>query len=435
MVRHYRKSGRASLTDALVARGTVSLGAVIVAAGSSTRMGGVDKVFADLRGRPVLAWSLSEFESCPQTAASVVVVAAKSLEQAQSLISERGLRKPVMFVTGGARRQDSVKAGLDALIRCGVACELVAVHDGARPFVDRDMIERGIEAAQVHGAAVAAVPVKDTIKSVDRNRAVAGTPDRRTLWAVQTPQVFQRDVILEAHRRVTGDVTDDASMVEALGGKVAVFEGHPENIKITTPDDLLLAELIAAKRAGEPGAVAVSGGMVSGPSLAQAPRNVDLSVRVGTGFDGHRLAPPGPLRLGGVDIPHDQRLAGHSDGDVLLHAVASAFLGAAGLGDLGRHFPSSDPSLRGTDSRVLLRRVMDMVGARGWLPEYVDATIIAQRPKLAAHLDQMAAAISGSTGLARERVNVKVTSTDGVGAIGEGQGIAAQAIAMVRRAV
>ncbi len=412
------------------------LGVIIVAAGSSSRMGGVDKVFADLHGRPVLAWSIETFGRMPEVIAAVLVLSSMNLERGRALVRGMNFGKDVSCVPGGARRQDSVRAGLEALAGAGPGFDFIAVHDGARPFVDEAMVRRGLAAALATGAAIAAVPVKDTIKSAGPDRIVTGTPDRRALWAVQTPQVFSADVILDAHRRVSQEVTDDASMVELAGGRVSVFDGHPENIKITTPDDLLLAGLIATRRAGEPGSVVESRPSTPTPvlSLPGRVRAIQPDLRFGTGFDGHKLGPPGPLRLGGVDIPFLMRLAGHSDGDVLLHAVASAFLGAAGLGDLGRHFPSTDPSLKGIDSRVLLSRSLDLVRGGGWSPEYVDATIIAERPKLAPYLDQMAEAIGKAAGLAPGHVNVKVTSTDGVGAIGEGQGIAAQAIASIRRA-
>lgn len=401
-------------------------------------MGGVDKVFADLRGKPVIEWSVDVFERCADVASIVIVLSASSLSYGKELFGKSKVTKVSSIVTGGARRQDSVRAGLDALTGHSPACEMIAIQDGARPFVDDEMVSRGVVAADREGAAVAAVPVKDTVKVAGPDRIVLETLDRSRLWAVQTPQVFRTDVILDAHRRISQDVTDDASMAEMAGHRVVLFDGHPENIKITTPDDLLLAGLIAARRAGEPGSVVGGGPSTLTRTLSLPGRGeVDLAaggLRAGTGFDGHRLAPPGPLRLGGVDVPFEMHLAGHSDGDVLLHAVASAFLGAAGQGDLGRHFPSSDPSLKGLDGRVLLARVLAMLRTRGWLPEYVDATIIAQRPKLAAYLGQMAAAIAGAAGLPGDRVNVKVTSTDGVGAIGAGEGIAAQAIVTARKA-
>jgi 2-C-methyl-D-erythritol 4-phosphate cytidylyltransferase/2-C-methyl-D-erythritol 2,4-cyclodiphosphate synthase len=257
------------------------------------------------------------------------------------------------------------------------------------------------------------VPVKDTIKETGADRIVTATPDRSRLWAVQTPQIFRADLLKAAHRKITADVTDDASMVELCGGKVAVFEGHYDNIKITTPGDMALAEAIWDRRNRQP--------------ADSAPR------RWGTGFDGHKLVPGSPLKLGGVEIPFEMRLEGHSDGDVLLHAIASAFLGAAALGDMGSNFPSSDPSLKGIDSAELLRRTLAMVRARGWEPEHLDATIIAQRPRLSAHTAAIRDRIAHITGLDAGSVNVKVTSTDHVGAIGEGQGIAAQAVATIHR--
>lgn len=413
------------------------LGVVIVAAGKSARMGGVDKVFTDLHGRPLLKWSLDVFEAMPEVAVIALVLSAPSLEKGRALVAGTGLRKVAVTLSGGARRQDSVRAGIDALAASGATFSLIAIHDAARPFVDDLMVRRGLAALRATGAAVAAVPVKDTIKSAGPDHIVTGTPDRKTLWAVQTPQLFEARLIQDAHRRVSHDVTDDASMVEIIGASVEVFDGHSENIKVTTPDDLLLAGLIAARRAGEPGTLGPGSVMAATPMSPSSGRATPVSggaVRFGTGFDGHKLASPGPLRLGGVDVPFEMRLAGHSDGDVLLHAVASALLGAAGLGDLGRHFPSSDQTIRGIDSRILLGRVVGMVRASGWLPEYVDATIIAQRPRLADYLDRMASAIAESTGLGTDSINVKVTSTDGVGAIGEGQGIAAQAVATIRKA-
>ncbi len=407
------------------------VGVVVVAAGSSSRMGGVDKLFAELRGVPVLAWSLRAFNDSPTVAAIAVVLSGSNLRRGRALVESCGLEKVVAVVPGGARRQDSVRAGIDALDACGQDLDWIAVHDGARPFADWPMLARGRAAGEATGAAVAAVPVKDTIKVVDPALLVTGTPDRRTLWAVQTPQVFRAGLLREAHARISVDVTDDASMVELAGGKVAVFEGHPENIKITTPDDLLLAEMIAARRAGE----APDAHMAAGQSAQSGSYEGSIRLQWGTGFDGHRLVTGGPLRVGGIDVPFEMHLEGHSDGDVLLHAIASALLGAASLGDLGSHFPSSDPTYAGIDSAELLRQVVAKVSNSGWVPEHVDATIIAQRPRLAPHVERMATVIASATGLDQGNINVKVTSTDGVGAIGDGEGIAAQAVATLRQNV
>ena len=390
-----------------------SLGVIIVAAGSSTRMGGGDKQFADLNGEPVLGHSLRVFARCRHVAGIALVLSSDNLDRGRRLVSDAGLDDLVICVQGGERRQDSARIGLGALKSSVAETEFIAVHDGARPFVDDSMIERGLATARVTGAAVAGVAVKDTIKACGSNRVVTKTLDRRGLWAIQTPQIFRTGVLSAAYETVTAEVTDDAAMVEVGGGLVAVFDGHPENIKITTPDDLLVAGLIASRRQGVE------------PSTGEQ--------RWGTGFDGHRFVSGGPLRLGGVDVPFDRHLEGHSDGDVLLHALSSSILGAASLGDLGSVFPSSDQQLAGIDSGVILARCVEMARSGGWAVTHLDATIVAQRPKLAGHLRDMAMQIATTANIPLTSVNIKVTSTDGVGAIGAGEGIAAQAIATLSR--
>ena len=218
------------------------VGAIIVAAGSSRRMGGIDKVFASLGGKPVLAHVLDAFETCNSVAQIVVVVSRKNLERCRQLINEEGWSKSIEVCAGGRRRQDSVAAGLSRL-----NCHWVIIHDGARPLVTKDLIERGLRAAKETGAAVAAVPVTDTIKLTESDRIVHQTPPRQNLWAVQTPQVFDYGLISEAHRKAKGEVTDDASLVERLGYKVKLYMGAYDNIKITTPDDLALAEVFLKK--------------------------------------------------------------------------------------------------------------------------------------------------------------------------------------------
>lgn len=219
-------------------------GAVIAAAGASRRMGGVDKVFADLAGRPLLAWSVDVFESCPSVHRIVVVLRSEQLAQGKALSEERGWGKVAAFCPGGERRQDSVRAGLRRL----EGCEWVVVHDGARPMVTSDIIERGLEAAQKTGAAIAAVPVIDTIKAVEPDGFVSATVPRKGLWAAQTPQVFRYQLLLQAHEAATETATDDAAMVEALGCPVSVYRGSYANIKVTSPEDLPLAEAILRQR-------------------------------------------------------------------------------------------------------------------------------------------------------------------------------------------
>ncbi len=392
---------------------TRSLGLIIVAAGSSTRMDGGDKQFADLNGEPVLGYSLRVFARCRHVAGIALVLSSDNLDRGRRLVSDSGLDDLVICVQGGERRQDSARIGLGALKSSVAETEFIAVHDGARPFVDDSMIERGLATARVTGAAVAGVAVKDTIKACGSNRVVTKTLDRRGLWAIQTPQIFRTGVLSAAYETVTAEVTDDAAMVEVGGGLVAVFDGHPENIKITTSDDLLVAGLIASRRQGVE------------PSTGEQ--------RWGTGFDGHRLVSGGPLRLGGVDVPFDRHLEGHSDGDVLLHALSSSILGAASLGDLGSVFPSSDQQLAGIDSGEIVARCIEMARSGGWAVTHLDATIVAQRPKLAGHLRDMAMQIAKTANIPLTAVNIKVTSTDEVGAIGAGEGIAAQAIATLSR--
>ena len=382
-------------------------GVVLLAAGGSARMGG-DKMLLELRGRPVLQYSLETFQRSNRVSAIVIVASDANRNAINDLVANADYDKVSAVVAGGARRQDSTANGVDQLMsQHGSGIKFILVHDGARPFVDEAMIERGLMAAAQHGAAVPALPVSDTIKSVKGDGTVEQTLDRSRLRAIQTPQVFQVDVFAPA-LRPTQEVTDDASFVELVGGSVGLFDGNSGNIKLTTPDDIERAEAILARRnPGESGAM----------------------NRWGTGFDGHALVSGGPLRLGGVDIEHHRHLEGHSDGDVLLHAIASAVLGAVGLGDLGSNFPSDDPAFAGIDSRELLERVVSMAANAGWEVSYLDATIIAQQPKLSPYVNRINNSIAEMLSIPVDSINIKVTSTDHVGAIGTGEGMAAQAVA------
>ena len=392
------------------------LAVVVVAAGQSSRMDGVDKQVALLRGEPVISHSLRVFEEFDPVGPVVVVMSAANVEAGKIVVAEGKYTKVIAVVTGGERRQDSVKIGLDLLAAGDTGPhEFIAVHDGARPFIDLEMLERGLITAEKVGAAIAAVPVKDTIK-IAPHRLVDATPDRSEMWAVQTPQIFRFEVLEAAYETNTADVTDDASIVEAAGGLVAVFDGSDDNIKITTPGDLELAGLIFDRRAG--------GLAGSGPTGVAH----NTGSRSGIGFDGHRLVEGRPLRLGGVDIEFGYHLEGHSDGDVLFHAIASAILGAAGLGDLGARFPSSDKRYADYDSAKFIKESAGLASKAGWLVDHVDATIIAQRPRLASEVPRMAERLGAIVGVADSSINIKVTSTDHVGAIGNGEGIAAQAV-------
>ncbi len=390
--------------------GTLSV--ILLAAGQSTRMGGQDKTVLQLAGRPIIAYSLQVFEQCDLVAQIVIVTHSSRVDEMRELVAGSALTKRVSVVAGGDRRQDSVKQGIEELERLGEQTPFIAVHDAARPFLDAEMLLKGVETARHIGAAIPVVPLKDTVKRVEHS-LVSETPNRSVLFAVQTPQVFRTEILRAVHESVEGEVTDDASMVEIAGGLVATFEGSYDNIKLTTPSDIAVAEAIAQSRTD-------TGGHKT-------------EYRSGIGFDGHRLVPGGPLRLGSVDIEFDMELAGHSDGDVLMHVIASAVLGAAGLGDMGSNFPSSDPVFAGKDSRFFVREAVARAASSGWRIDHIDATVIAQLPRLASHVPHFEQNVADALGVDSERVNVKITSTDHVGAIGQGEGIAAQAIATLVR--
>jgi len=281
-------------------------------------------------------------------------------------------------------------------------CDTVLVHDGARPLVDDATIERVIASVRLHGSGIASTPLTDTIKQADADGGVTATPDRSTLRAVQTPQGFSRALLERAHREITVRCTDDAALVSALGERVFLTPGSPRNIKLTTQEDLYMAEYY----------------------LIGLPR-------VGHGYDAHRLVEGRRLILGGTEIPYEKGLLGHSDADVLVHAVIDALLGACALGDIGGHFPDSDPRYKGISSLYLLEEAAKILHQNGFSVRNVDATVIAQRPKLAAHIPQMRRNIAAALGIGEAMVSVKATTTEGMGFEGAGEGISAHAVALV----
>lgn len=385
--------------------------AVIAAAGRGTRFGGpLPKVFAPLGGRPLVEWSLRAYELSERVGAIVLVVAGQFMEDARRIVEEGGHRSVVAIVPGGEERPASVRAGLEALR--AIAPEIVCIHDGARPLVDLPIIERSIDVALQHGAAIAAVPATDTIKQCTADGRIVATPPRSALYHAQTPQTFRYDLLVQAYERAEAEgmeVTDDASLVERTGHPVYISEGDVDNFKITTPEDLARAEWVLRRREG-----------------LQAPM-----MRVGTGYDVHAFTPDRNLVLGGVRIPHDQGLAGHSDADVLLHALSDALLGAAALGDIGRYFPDTDPTYAGADSAELLEQVVDLLAEAGWRPVNVDATIVCQKPRLAPHITAMRENIARVLALPVSDVSIKSTTTEGLGFTGRGEGIAAYATVLI----
>jgi 2-C-methyl-D-erythritol 4-phosphate cytidylyltransferase/2-C-methyl-D-erythritol 2,4-cyclodiphosphate synthase len=383
--------------------------AIVVAAGASARMGGADKLLAMIGGRPLLAHTLGALSAAPHIASIVVVTSG---ERRREL--EGGSWLPggaaITFADGGERRQDSVRLGFEALERTRSdpdGARVVLVHDGARPAVSVALIASVVEAAAEHGAAIPVMPVAETLKRVEGDR-IAATVDRSGLAVAQTPQGIRRGILraaLASDEARQGTWTDEAALLEACRIPVHALPGDAANLKVTVPADLARA-------------ANVLGG-------------ADVSRRTGIGHDAHPFGPGEPLRLGGVDIPGAPRLHGHSDGDVVLHAVADALLGAAGLGDLGRLFPADASTPAGIDSRTLLADVIARLARGGWRPAAVDLTIVAARPRLGGHLEAIRGSIAGTLGLAPDAVNVKASSGNLDGSEGAGRSISTLALATI----
>ena len=367
--------------------------AIVVAAGASRRMGFDKLSFRLPDGRSVLQTSCDALAAHPAVTGLVLVCGGNRTEC--EAIAAR-CTKPCTVVHGGATRADSVCSGLRA-----AKGQLVAIHDAARPFVSEQVITDALAEAEAMGAAAPAVAVKDTIKIADGAGRVAATPDRASLYAVQTPQCFRRSLYLQALSAVTGEkaslVTDDCSLFELAGLPVTLTEGDYANYKITTKEDL----------------------------------QKEKTMRIGHGYDVHRLVEDRKLILGGVEIPFEKGLLGHSDADVLLHAVMDAVLGAAALGDIGQHFPDNDPAYKGADSLQLTREVAKIIAAHGYRVGNIDATILCQRPKLAPYIPAMREKIADAFGLPVDAVSVKATTEEHLGFTGEGLGIAAHAVALI----
>ena len=385
--------------------------AIIAAGGRGERFGaGVPKQLVEIDGRSILERSVEAFLSHDDVN-DLVVALPRDLAGAPPAYL-KSAAKPVKVVAGGSRRQDSVAAAFTVL---SDRTDVVVIHDAARPFATRDLISRTIAAAAQSGAALAALEARDTVKSVrlaslaqDRQPLLVDrTLDRRAIYLAQTPQAFRRDVLRDA-LAMAGDATDEAALAEQAGHAVTIVAGEASNIKITTPEDLVIAEAIARR--------------------AKPAR----TGRAGFGYDLHRLVEGRPLILGGVTIPFEKGLAGHSDADAICHAITDAILGAAGAGDIGRHFPDTDPKWKGASSIDLLRQAVAIVRAQGLAVGNVDATVILERPRLAPHVDAMRARLAEVLGVSVDRVSIKGKTNEGVGELGRGEAIAVHAIAMVR---
>lgn len=363
--------------------------AIVLAAGESRRMNGENKQFLLIDGIPVLIRALLAFEACAEITEIVVAAREADHEAIRALCGVYRVTKLRTVVSGGATRAESASR---AFGKISETAELVAVHDGARPFVTPGLIAAVLEAARETGAAIPAVPVKDTIKRTE-NGEIVETPDRSALFAAQTPQVFS--VGLYRRMLAIGDegVTDDSMLAERLGVRVRLVAGDQQNRKITTPEDM-------------------TGG------AARLPQK----IRIGHGYDVHRLVPDRRLVLGGVEIPYELGLLGHSDADVLTHAVMDALLGALALGDIGKHFPDTDPAYEGADSIALLRRVIGLVRERGYRPVNLDATVSAEKPKLAPFIVKMRERLAEACEVSFDSVSVKATTEEGLGLKGAGIG-------------
>jgi 2-C-methyl-D-erythritol 4-phosphate cytidylyltransferase/2-C-methyl-D-erythritol 2,4-cyclodiphosphate synthase len=380
-----------------------STAALIVAAGRGLRAGaGGPKQYRRLAGRTVIARSVAAFASHPQIARTQVVIHADDIANFDAAMTGVTIAAPVI---GGASRQASVLAGLEALT--AFTPDIVLIHDAARPFATPSLITRAIDAAKATGAAIPVIALTDTAKIVDAHGVITATADRAQLRLAQTPQAFKFDAILSAHRRAAkdgrDDFTDDASIAEWAGLTVATFEGDAANMKLTTADDFARAEI---QLAGD--------------------------IRTATGYDVHAFGPGDHVTICGVRIPFDRGVVAHSDGDVGLHALVDAILGALADGDIGTHFPPSDPQWKNAASDRFLTDACARVAARGGTIAHLDVTLVCEAPKIGPHRDAMRERIAAIAGIDLARVSVKATTSERLGFTGRGEGLAATATATIR---
>jgi 2-C-methyl-D-erythritol 4-phosphate cytidylyltransferase / 2-C-methyl-D-erythritol 2,4-cyclodiphosphate synthase len=389
------------------------LAIIVVAAGRGSRAGaGLPKQYRSLAGRPLLAHTLAALMRAAPGAKLLPVIHKDDLELFRSKVLQFGALKAKSLIApvfGGGTRQESVHAGLEALAVDNPP-KIVLIHDAARLFVSDTLVERAVAAARAYGAAVPGMLLTDTIKEVDTEGLVVATPPRSQLRAVQTPQAFRFDMILAAHRNAaksgTRNLSDDAAVAEWAGHHVHVFLGDPANMKVTNTEDLVVAETRLIRELAD--------------------------IRIGQGYDVHAFGPGDHVWLGGLKIPHDHGLVGHSDADVLSHAITDALLGALAEGDIGSHFPPSDPQWRGAASRIFLAAAAAKVRARGGVIAHIDATLACERPKIGPHRDAIRASIAEIVEIPIDRVAIKATTTERLGFTGREEGMASLAIATVR---
>jgi len=384
--------------------------AIIPAGGAGKRLKAhVAKQYLLLDHVPVLIHTLKVFQKSKVIDNIILALPQDDLVSVrQELIDKYGLSKVTTIIAGGKERQDSVRNGLTTI---NGKCDVVVIHDAVRPFVTEKMIKGVVDAAKTTGAASAGVKAKDTIKETKKDNMVAATIPRQNLWLTQTPQAFKFEFLIKAYKTAYDEKfygTDDASLVERIGKKVKMIEGSYENIKITTSEDLFMAEALMKKKTGS-----------------------KINFRNGFGYDSHRFASNRKLILGGVEITFDKGLQGHSDADALIHAICDALLGAAGCGDIGRHFSDKDPEYKNISSIILLKRVKKIIEAKGFSINNVDTTVIMEMPRLAPYAAQMVSNIARALDIAETSVNIKAKTNEGMGFIGRNEGVAAFATATV----
>lgn len=372
---------------------------IIAAAGKGKRMGGsLPKQYIKIGGEPVILRTLRTFSVMDEIDCVFVVADREHIERCRDMISGSGMKKVEAVIPGGDERQDSVYNAIQEINRLLPGVEYVLIHDGARPFIDEDTVRTVLDAAAKNGAAAACVAVKDSLR---RSRSGGSSSvNRDEYYAVQTPQGFKKSILIEAYDRAMKEGfkgTDDASLVERAGYEVEIVKGDYRNIKITTKEDL------------------------------------PMENRIGTGFDVHRLTEGRDLILGGVSIPFEKGLDGHSDADVLVHAVMDALLGAAAMGDIGKLFPDTDEAYRGISSIELLKRVGSLLTESFFLIGNIDVTVMAQRPKISPYTEQMRENISEALGTEKSRISIKGTTTEKLGFVGREEGIAAEAVCLIYR--
>ena len=384
--------------------------AIIPAGGAGLRMGlDTPKQFCDLAGIPLLVHTVQAFQQVKAISSVVLVVPKSHIRMTEEMVSRYRLDRVQEIIAGGKERQDSVRNGLNIL---SDDIEIVLVHDGARPLISPALIERCIDGVMQHGAVVAGIPVKDTLKKVSEDQTVIDTVDRSELWQAQTPQAAWVKLLKKAFLAADQDNfigTDETSLLERINCPVHVVHGSATNLKITHPDDLFIAEALLMKN-----------------------KQTDhLAMRAGHGYDAHRLVLDRPLVLGGVTIPHSMGLLGHSDADVLIHALCDAILGAIGEGDIGRHFPDSDQKYKGISSITLLKDVITLADKKGYSLGNADITVVAQQPKLAPYVNEMRKNLALACQVAEDAMNIKASTTERMGFPGREEGIAAHAVVLM----